>query len=88
MEKPILTQEGRTVEAKTDMLTALDATLMNTIHRRIALAKEIGKARLAAGGPRTVYSDELAFVNSFRSLGPSGSELGVILLRLSRADGA
>ncbi len=39
---------------------------------------------MAAGGPRIVYSREMAVLARFRDLGAEGSELGMLLLRLGR----
>ena len=39
---------------------------------------------MAAGGPRIVYSREMAVLARFDDLGVEGRELGMILLRLGR----
>lgn len=73
------------VEEKSDKLRAVDTALIDTIRRRIELAREIGDARINAGHPRTMHADELALIRQFRQLGASGAELAVILLQLSRS---
>ena len=45
---------------------------------------EIGKRRMAAGGPRIVYNREMDVLARYRELGPEGRELAMILLRLGR----
>jgi chorismate mutase len=48
------------------------------------VSQKVGKARMAAGGPRIVYNREMAVLERFRDLGSDGRELGMILLRLGR----
>ena len=54
------------------------------IKRRSEVSQRIGAARMAAGGPRIVYSREMAVLDRFADLGAEGRELGMILLRLGR----
>lgn len=62
----------------------LDAEILRLIKRRSEVSQRIGKARMAAGGPRIVYSREMAVLARFDDLGVEGRELGMILLRLGR----
>ena len=62
----------------------LDAEILRLIKRRTEVSKQIGRARMAAGGPRIVYSREMAVLARFDDLGVEGRELGMILLRLGR----
>jgi chorismate mutase len=62
----------------------LDAEILRLIRRRTDVSHRIGAARMAAGGPRIVYSREMAVLSRFRDLGPEGRELGMLLLRLGR----
>jgi chorismate mutase len=62
----------------------LDAEILRLIQRRSAVSQRIGRARMAAGGPRIVYSREMAVLARFEELGVEGRELGMILLRLGR----
>lgn len=62
----------------------LDAEILRLVQRRTAVSKRIGRARMAAGGPRIVYSREMAVLARFEDLGIEGRELGMILLRLGR----
>ena len=57
---------------------------MKLIQRRTALSNAIGSARKSFGGPRIVYSRELAILERFRSLGPAGTDLGMLLLSMGR----
>ncbi|WP_282104639.1 MULTISPECIES: chorismate mutase [unclassified Crossiella] len=62
----------------------LDAEILRLIQRRTQVSQTIGAARMAAGGPKIVYSREMAVLARFRELGPEGKELAMILLRLGR----
>lgn len=62
----------------------LDADILRLIQRRSEVSQRIGRARMAAGGPRIVYNREMAVLARFRELGTEGRELGMILLRLGR----
>jgi chorismate mutase len=62
----------------------LDAEILRLIKRRTEVSKRIGVARMAAGGPRIVYSREMRVLERFRELGPEGRELAMMLLRLGR----
>jgi len=62
----------------------LDADILRLIKRRSEVSQRIGRARMAAGGPRIVYNREMAVLARFRELGTEGRELGMILLRLGR----
>ena len=62
----------------------LDAEILRLIKRRSEVSQQIGKARMAAGGPRIVYNREMAVLARFDDLGVEGRELGMILLRLGR----
>ena len=62
----------------------IDAALVNLIKRRTAISHAIGTARKSLGGPKIVYSREMAVLEKFRELGPSGTDLGMMLLALGR----
>ncbi|OZM80603.1 chorismate mutase [Pseudonocardia sp. MH-G8] len=62
----------------------LDAEILRLIKRRTEVSQTIGKARMAAGGPRIVYSREMAVLARFRDLGSEGRDLALLLLRLGR----
>jgi chorismate mutase len=62
----------------------LDAEILRLVVRRSEVSQRIGRARMAAGGPRIVYNREMAVLARFRELGTEGRELGMILLRLGR----
>jgi chorismate mutase len=62
----------------------LDTQILELIKRRTDVSQRIGRARMAAGGPRIVYSREMAVLARFRELGPEGKELAMLLLRLGR----
>lgn len=62
----------------------LDHEILDAILRRTEVSRQIGAARMAAGGPRIVYSREMAVLDRFAELGPEGRELAMMLLRLGR----
>ncbi len=62
----------------------LDAEILRLVKRRTEVSQRIGKARMAAGGPRIVYSREIAVLARFRELGAEGRDLALLLLRLGR----
>jgi len=65
-------------------IDAIDTELVRLIQRRTALSHAIGTARQSLGGPRMVYSREMAVLERFRDLGPSGTDLGMMLLAMGR----
>jgi chorismate mutase len=62
----------------------IDAELVRLILRRTAVSHAIGAARRSLGGPRIVYSREMAVLQRFRDLGPAGTDLGMLLLAMGR----
>ncbi|ANY10096.1 chorismate mutase [Pseudonocardia sp. HH130630-07] len=62
----------------------LDTEILDAILRRTEVSKRIGAARMAAGGPRIVYSREMTVLDRFDDLGPEGHQLAMMLLRLGR----
>ncbi len=62
----------------------IDGELLRLIRRRADLSHAIGSARKSLGGPRIVYSREMAILERFRELGPSGTDLGMLLLAMGR----
>ena len=62
----------------------LDREILELVKRRTEVSQRIGRARMAAGGPRIVYNREMAVLARFRDLGPEGRSLGMLLLRLGR----
>jgi chorismate mutase len=72
------------IEALRGEIDRLDAEILRLVKRRSEVSQAIGRARMAAGGPRIVYNREMAVLARFRELGADGRELGMILLRLGR----
>ncbi len=62
----------------------LDAEILRLVQHRTKISRSIGAARLATGGPRIVYKQELAVLARFHELGPEGRDLAMLLLRLGR----
>ena len=62
----------------------LDAEILAAINRGTEVSREIGKARMASGGPRLVHSREMKVLERFSELGQEGHTLAMLLLRLGR----
>jgi chorismate mutase len=67
-----------------DEIDDIDAEILRLVRRRSEVSQRVGRARMAAGGPRIVYNREMTVLNKFGELGTEGRELGMILLRLGR----
>jgi chorismate mutase len=65
-------------------IDAIDAELVRLILHRTAISHAIGTARKTLGGPKIVYSREMAILERFRALGPAGTDLGMLLLAMGR----
>jgi chorismate mutase len=62
-----------------------DAGIIELVERRLAISREIGALRAAAGGTRLSLSREQQVLSRFRAaLGPDGAALGMLLLRQGR----
>jgi chorismate mutase len=75
---------GNDIDALRVEIDHLDAEILRLVKRRTEVSKRIGKARMAAGGPRIVYSREMDVLARFRELGSEGRDLALLLLRLGR----
>lgn len=62
----------------------LDVEILRLVHRRTQVSRQIGAARLAAGGSRIVYNREMAILRHYGQLGREGRDLALALLRLGR----
>jgi chorismate mutase len=62
----------------------LDAEILRLVQRRSEVSQRIGRARMAAGGPRIVYNREMDVLARYRELGPEGRQLAMALLNLGR----
>lgn len=65
-------------------INEIDAEILRLVKRRSEVSQRVGRARMAAGGPRIVYNREMTVLKKFEELGADGRELGMILLRLGR----
>jgi chorismate mutase len=52
----------------------LDAEILRLVQHRTKISRGIGAARLATGGPRVVYKQDIAVLARFRELGPEGRD--------------
>ena len=77
-------QDQAGIDALRLEIDAVDADIVRLIKRRTAISNAIGAARKSLGGPRIVYSREMAILERFRELGPAGTDLGMMLLAMGR----
>jgi chorismate mutase len=62
-----------------------DAQIIELVQRRLAISREIGALRAAAGGTRLSLAREQQVLARFQTaLGPDGAALGMMLLRQGR----
>jgi chorismate mutase len=86
-DAPQLENESALLEIASlrEQIDAVDAELVDTVLRRIALSKQIQAVRMAHGGRRREHSRELKVVNTYvEGLGRGGSQLALTLLELCR----
>lgn len=63
----------------------VDAEIIQLWRERAALSRQVGAARIAAGGTRLVLAREQQIVEKFRdALGENGAPLAMLLLRAGR----
>ena len=72
-ESPATEEEIDALRREIDRLDAEILELDQAAQRRVS--QRIGAARMAAGGPRIVYSREMAVLDRFADLGPEGRDL-------------
>jgi chorismate mutase len=66
-------------------IDACDAEIIELVQRRVAISREIGRLRAAAGGTRLALSREQQVLAKFQAaLGTDGAALGLMLLRRGR----
>ena len=66
-------------------IDSCDSQIIELIQRRLAISREIGALRTAAGGTRLSLSREQKILAKFQAaLGPDGAALGMMLLRQGR----
>ena len=80
-DDPLTEQEILSLRAE---INEIDAEILRLVKRRSAVSQRVGRARMAAGGPRIVYNREMTVLAKFAELGADGRELGMVLLRLGR----
>jgi chorismate mutase len=76
--------EGVDLGKSRQEIDKLDNEILRLVQHRTKISRSIGAARLATGGPRIVYKQEMAVLARFHELGPEGRDLAMLLLRLGR----
>ncbi|WP_448626913.1 chorismate mutase [Geodermatophilus sp. URMC 64] len=75
---------ARIGELRTE-IDACDAAIIELVQRRLAISREIGRLRAAAGGTRLSLAREQQILAKFQgALGADGATLGMMLLRQGR----
>jgi chorismate mutase len=73
------------VEDLRSRIDAVDAEIIRLWQERANLSRQVGAARMAAGGTRLVLAREQQIVEKFRdALGETGAPLAMLLLRAGR----
>ena len=73
------------VHAGRARIDQIDDTLVSLIRDRVAVSRDIQRARIAEGGPRVVTSRERELVQRWHAeLGDAGAAIALRLLELSR----
>jgi len=73
------------IDALRAEIDACDAQIIELVQRRLAVSREIGALRTAAGGMRLSLAREQRVLARFQdALGPDGATLGMLLLRQGR----
>ncbi len=75
--------DSRISELRTE-IDHLDNEILRMVQRRSEVSRQVGAARLAAGGTKIVHNREIAVLNHYGELGQEGRELALLLLRLGR----
>jgi len=82
--EPVTTATERIQELRGE-IDACDSQIIELIQHRLAISREIGALRTAAGGTRLSLSREQQILAKFQAaLGPDGAALGMMLLRQGR----
>ena len=75
---------ARIGELRTE-IDSCDAAIIELVQRRLAISREIGQLRAAAGGTRLSLAREQQVLAKFQAaLGADGAALGMMLLRQGR----
>ena len=75
---------ARIGELRTE-IDSCDAAIIELVQRRLAISREIGQLRAAAGGTRLSLAREQQVLSKFQAaLGADGAALGMMLLRQGR----
>ncbi|MBA0124810.1 chorismate mutase [Haloechinothrix sp. YIM 98757] len=83
-EEPVSDVDTADVDQLRDEIDWLDDEILRLIKRRVDVSRQIGAARMAAGGTRIVYNREMDVLTRYGELGPEGRQLAMALLNLGR----
>lgn len=78
------TETDAEIDSLRTEIEQIDDEILRLIRRRCEISRQIGAARMAAGGTKIVYNREMAVLAHYAELGQEGRELALLLLRLGR----
>jgi chorismate mutase len=85
MTAPATSDATAEIDALRERINAADEELIRIWRERAELSRQVGTARMAAGGTRLVLAREQAIVDKFRrELGTDGAQLAMLILRAGR----
>jgi chorismate mutase len=85
MTAPTADQAATEINGLRSRIDEVDAELIRLWQERAEISRQVGVARMAAGGTRLVLAREQAIIEKFRSaLGADGAQLAMLLLRAGR----
>ena len=85
MSAPPTEQAAPEITGLRARIDEVDAELIRLWQERAELSRQVGVARMAAGGTRLVLAREQQIIDKFRgALGTDGAQLAMLLLRAGR----
>jgi chorismate mutase len=75
---------GQDIATLRGEIDRIDNEILRLVRRRAEISREIGVARMAAGGTKIVHNREIAVLNHYAQLGQEGRDLALLLLRMGR----
>lgn len=84
MQTTLETDQMPDIDQLRGTLDNLDTIILDALRQRQALSQEIGKLRMADGGPRIVHSREREIIERYSVLGEEGNSMALAILAMSR----
>jgi chorismate mutase len=85
MTAPIASHPDAEINELRQRINSVDDELIRLWQERAEISRQVGVARMAAGGTRLVLAREQQIIEKFRAaLGADGAQLAMLLLRAGR----